>query len=686
MEELTPGLRDAIEGLNPAQREATLNIAGPELIIAGAGSGKTRVLTTRIALLLEKGVLPERILALTFTRKAAEEMRKRIVEMQGPAARRLRMGTFHSVFITFLRPYAQLLGFPQNFTILDEDDAMACLKRSIKTVLEKERAPQEQRTKTLLERYKAEDACYKAKSVMNRISNCKNELITADAYADADDLLQADKNAKRPKLATIFREYRDACFRSGTMDYDDILLYTDILMANYPDVLADIAASFDYILVDEYQDTNYAQYSILRRLTQRNRNICVVGDDSQSIYAFRGARIENIFTFQKEYPGCKTVKLEQNYRSTQSIVDAANRLIAHNGARIPKTCFSTAEKGEPIEWWETDNEREEAAFVAETIQAEERKYRCGYGNVAVLYRTNSQSRALEDALMRKKIPYVIYSGLSFFERMEVKDQMAYFRLAVNPDDDEAFRRVVNKPVRGVGEAALGKIAAQARQDNVSLWRAINDLGILDLGLQARTMAGLERFIEDVNKAIFAAQTKTAYEAAYDITNLAGFYNEYKNENTQESLDRADNIRELVDSVRSYEDDLAARQAGFREEDKERSTISGYLQNVMLLSNADTSDGEEGKVNLMTVHCAKGLEYESVFVTGMEEGLFPLSSENVQEEEEERRLFYVAATRAKKRLKVLNTVERLRFGKRQKNEPSHFIQELLGEQDEDENGE
>lgn len=670
-------LQDAIDGMNPAQRQATLNISGPQLIIAGAGSGKTRVLTTRIALLLEKGIMPERILALTFTRKAAEEMRSRIIEMCGPTAQRLRMGTFHSVFITFLRPYAELLGFRQNFTILDEDDSTACLRRCIRAVLEKERLPQGQRSKALDERYKAEDACYKPKTVKNRISNCKNELITADAYAGMDDLLEKDKLAHRPLLAEIFREYRDACFRSGTMDYDDILLYTDILMANFPDVALDIASSFDYIMVDEYQDTNYAQYSILNRLTYRNKNICVVGDDSQSIYAFRGARIENIFNFRKEYPGCKTVKLEQNYRSTQSIVDAANRLISHNGTRIPKTCFSSAEKGAPIEWWETDDERDEAAFVADTICDEAEKYNLGYGSFAVLYRTNSQSRALEDALMRKKIPYVIYSGMSFFERLEVKDQMAYFRLAVNPDDDEALRRVVNKPVRGVGEAALAKVAAFARENGISLWKAICDQRTASLGLQTRTLEGLRRFSDDVNACRELARTKNAYAAAYGIANIAGLYNEYKAERSHESLDRADNIRELIDSVKAYENELASRQSETMDVESERPTLGGYLQNIMLLSNADAS-ADEGKVNLMTVHCAKGLEYESVFVTGMEEGLFPLTGDGgLQEEEEERRLFYVAATRAKKLLKVTSTVERMRFGRRQKNQPSHFIEELLG---------
>ena len=678
MEQLTQNLRNAIDGLNPAQREATLNISGPELIIAGAGSGKTRVLTTRIALLLEMGVMPERILALTFTRKAAEEMRKRIIDMQGPAAQRLKMGTFHSVFITFLRPYAHLLGFPPGFTILDETDSAACLKRCIKSVLEKDRVPQEQRSKELIKRYKEEDNDYKPKSIASRISNCKNELITAEAYAEDADMRDSDKRNRRPKTAEIFREYRDACFRSGTMDFDDILLYTDILMANYPSVLQDIASNFDYILVDEYQDTNFAQYTILQKLTRNNKNICVVGDDSQSIYAFRGARIENIFSFHKQYPGCKTVKLEENYRSTKSIVDAANRLISHNSERIPKTCFSSSDKGDPIEWWETDDERDEATFIADTILEDARTRRVPFRDFAVLYRTNSQSRALEDALMRKKIPYVIYSGTSFFDRLEVKDQMAYFRLAVNPDDDEAFRRVVNKPVRGVGDAALAKLAEYARSKNISLWKAINDASLAEAGILNKAMQGLAAFRDQINEGIRLAASQTAYRAAYAITNMAGLYQEYKSDTSEESQDRADNIRELVDSVKAYEDELTARMKDIPEEQRERSTLGGYLQNVMLLSNADTSDGSDDKVNLMTVHCAKGLEYDTVFVAGMEEGLFPLGGEDSRrEEEEERRLFYVAVTRAKKSLRVTSTVQRMRFGRRQKAAPSRFINELLG---------
>lgn len=674
-------LKDIIDRLNPQQKEATLNTVGPELIIAGAGSGKTSVLTARIALLMEQGVMPERILALTFTKKAAEEMRKRIILMRGDDARRLCMGTFHSVFISFLRPYAHYLGFPQNFTILDEEDALNCLKRSIKAIVEEGRPPVEQRSENMVAKFKAIDANYKPKVCKSRISICKNELITADRYIDSGEFYESDKVHGRPLLGKIFLDYRDSCFRSGTMDFDDILLYTDILLANNPQICSQIASGFDYILVDEYQDTNRAQYSILKRLTRRNKNICVVGDDSQSIYAFRGARIENIFNFKKEYPGCKVVRLEQNYRSTQNIVNAANRLIEFNGNRIPKKCFSAAEEGSPIELVELQTEKDEAAYIADTINTEMKKKNLRYKDFAVLYRTNSQSRALEDSLIRKGIPYIIYSGTSFFERAEIKDQMAYFKLAVNPDDDESLRRVVNKPVRGIGEAAMSRIAAFARLNGQSLWKAINDAQIDFIGLQRKPCEGLDRFKETIVTCMELAATKSAYQAAYGITNLIGFYQGYKDEGSEESLNRADNIRELVDSVKAYEDDVMLQNEEITGDAPTDSSLAGYLQNVMLLSNADTSDKNDNKVNLMTVHCAKGLEFPTVFVAGMEKDLFPLDIEgSPKEEEEERRLFYVAVTRAEKDLILTKADERMRFGKRQTTEPSKFIEELMGELD------
>ena len=679
-------LNQYIENLNPAQKEAVLNTRGPELIIAGAGSGKTRVLTTRIALLMEQGVLPERILALTFTKKAAEEMRNRIIEIEGNAGRKLRMGTFHSVFISFLRPYAHYLGFPENFTILDEDDAQSWFGRSIKNVLisdTKVSDPDKPQDEIEAEQellMKEIGKSYKPKQCFSRISFCKNELITVQDYLSNWDLQNQDSKAKRPLLGKIYENYCNTCFRSGVMDFDDILLYTDILLANFPQVCNEIAASFDYILVDEYQDTNKAQYSILRKLTANNKNICVVGDDSQSIYAFRGARIENIFNFKEEYKDCKIIRLEENYRSTQEIVEAANKLITHNSQRIPKTCFSNAEEGEPIEFWELENEKDEANHIAQTIVQSMKKEGYSYKDFAVLYRTNSQSRAIEDGLIRKNIPYVIYSGTSFFERMEIKDQMAYFKLAVNPNDDASFRRVVNKPARGVGETALRKLSEYANSKDMSLWNAINDAEFqtFGIGLSKKPMAGIFSFIDKINECRQICRTKSAYAAAYDIVNIAGLFHELQEDGSEDAKNRADNIRELVDAIKSFEEEVEEANKNLDDLPMDNS-MSSYLQNVMLLSNADTDKGDDNKVSLMTVHCAKGLEYPFVFVAGMEKNLFPLNIDQTRDEiEEERRLFYVAVTRAKKHLMLTKAKQRMRFGKREYSKDSQFIDELFPE--------
>lgn len=672
-----PRLTELIDRLNPPQREAVTTVQGPELVIAGAGSGKTSVLTARIALLMEHGVAPETILALTFTKKAAEEMKSRIIDLEGDAARRLRMGTFHSVFITFLRPYAHYLGFKQNFTILDEEDSMSCLKRCIKAVVFADRPEEEAMTEEQAKYYKALEKIYDPKIIRNVISSAKNRLVTADAYAADPRLVMADTRHGRPLLYKIFLEYRNACFRSSAMDFDDILLHTDILMHSYPDVSRAIASQFAYILVDEYQDTNMAQYSILSRLTACNKNICVVGDDSQSIYAFRGAVIENIFRFRSEFPGTKVVRLEQNYRSTQTIVNAANRLISHNEGRIPKKCFSRSERGSAIKVHECENERHEADFIATVIRNKMKYEGMDYRDFAVLYRTNSQSRALEDSLIRKGIPYVIYSGVSFFERMEVKDLLAYFKLAVNPDDDESFLRVVNKPTRGVGPAAVNKIAQLAASMNVSMWKAINSFEIYSAGLSRKAYLGLDEFKTKIATFCEYAETMTAYDAVYAISSDVDFYNEYRNNPSDESQQRAENIRELVDSVKYYDEDVLQRNRDLAEEMQEKSTLTGYLQNVMLLSNADSNPDNDNKVSLMTVHCAKGLEFGCVFVAGVEQKLFPIEIDGDQRElEEERRLFYVAVTRAEKHLFLTHARARMKFGKKAKSYPSRFIEELL----------
>lgn len=675
--QLSPRLIEILDRLNPPQKEAVMNINGPELVIAGAGSGKTSVLTARIALLMELGVPPERILALTFTKKAAEEMKSRIVDMEGDSARRLRMGTFHSVFITFLRPYAHYLGFRSSFTILDEDDSLSCLKRCIKAVVFADKPEDDKMTEEQAKYYKALEKKYDARSIRNIISSAKNHLVTADMYAQDMNRRQRDMACGRPLVYRIFLEYRNACFRSQTMDFDDILLHTDILMAMNPSVSYEIASMFDYILVDEYQDTNTAQYSILSRLTVNNKNICVVGDDSQSIYAFRGAVIENIFRFKDEYRGAKVIRLEQNYRSTQNIVNAANRLIAYNENRIPKTCFSSAERGSAIKVNACRNEKHEADFISTVILNKMKYEKMDYKDFAILYRTNSQSRALEDSLIRKRIPYVIYSGVSFFERMEVKDLLAYFRLSVNPDDDESFLRVINKPVRGIGAAAVKKIAELATWQNVSMWKAINMPEIYSAGLSKKAYLGLEEFKRLIAEFNDLALNETAYKTAYAISSAVDFYNEYKNSASDESKQRAENIRELVDSVKAYEEDINGQNKDMDERFQASSTMEGYLQNVMLLSNADTDSDDSNKVSLMTVHCSKGLEFGCVFIAGMEQGLFPIEIDgDMKEEEEERRLFYVAVTRAKKHLFITSADERLRFGKRTQSKPSAFINELI----------
>jgi DNA helicase-2/ATP-dependent DNA helicase PcrA len=673
-------LQKAIDRLNPEQKKATLNTVGPELIIAGAGSGKTRVLTTRIALLMEQGIPPERILALTFTKKAADEMKKRIVEMEGDEAKIIRMGTFHSVFISFLRPFAQYLNFPNNFTILDEDDALSCLKRCIQLVLNENRPPIEQWTDKMKKQYETENNFYKHKNIMSIISAAKNNLVTPEEYVKDETSISRDRKNGRPLTAKIFKTYRDTCFTMKMMDFDDILLYTDLLMHNYPDIQKEIAAYFDYILVDEYQDTNMAQYSILSRLTYKNKNICVVGDDSQSIYAFRGARIENILNFHNDFKNAKIFRLEENYRSTRKIVEAANRLIEHNYNRIPKTCFSSADEGQEIDINELKTDKDEARFIAETIENTRRFEKTPYKDFAVLYRTNSQSRAIEDALVRKNIPYIIYSGTSFFDRMEVKDQMAYFKLAVNPDDNESFRRVANKPIRGIGDSAISRLAGYAHAQRISLWQAVNRPELAYLGIGNKALEGLCQFRDIIRTCNELNATKSAYETAYEISNITGFYNEYKADNDPESQKRADNVRELIDSVKAFEEDVDAQNKELKNE-KRSKDLTGYLQSTLLLSNADTDTKDnDDKVSLMTVHCSKGLEFECVFIAGMEEGLFPLQIERTTDElEEERRLFYVAVTRAKKILHITKADKRIRFGKSENHKISFFVNELLKEE-------
>lgn len=653
-------LENTLKRLNPAQRKAVENYEGPMLVIAGAGSGKTSVLTCRIALMIENGINPENILALTFTKKAAKEMTERIISLVGDNGKNVMMGTFHSIFAKLIRPYAHLLGFGYNFTILDEEDAKTVLTKSRDRILDSNRPPKEEWTEEAKLIYEEENKQYNPRRLTNRISSLKNRLITPDDYSQSPGYIDHDSNSGIPEFHKIFKEYRDSCFRSNCMDFDDLLLYTDMLMANFPDVQKEIASRFKYILVDEYQDTNEAQYSVISRLTLTNNNICVVGDDSQSIYAFRGAQIANIFNFQNDYHG-QTIKLEQNYRSTPQIVSAANRLISHNENRIPKECFTNIEKGEYISVKECETDRHEADYISVVIKNRHKEIGTEYSQFAVLYRTNAQSRLLEESMIKHGIPYVIYSGTSFYERAEIKDMLAWFKLSVNPDDNVSLLRVINKPSRGIGNKALTSIETLSTKNNESIWQFINRLNY-STELTPSAIKGIEEFKSIFENILDIAKKQNAYETALSIKDKTNIYKIYDS-NNKEDRDRVNNIEELLNAVKYFVDN------------ESENSMSDYLQNVMLLSNADTEN--TNSVNLMTVHCAKGLEYDCVFVAGLEEDLFPLNIEHTQtEEEEERRLFYVAVTRAKKKLFLTRAKSRMRKSRIKKNVPSHFISQLL----------
>ena len=647
------------EGLNEEQRKAVSCTDGPVLIVAGAGSGKTRVLTSRIAYLLERGVEARTILALTFTKKAAGEMKERIAGMVGEEkARRLVMGTFHAVFVRFLREYAADLGYPESFTIYDQSDSTSAVKACIKEL-------------------ELDDKTYKPKEVLARISKAKNNLVTADAYRNNPGITSADAHARKPRLCDIYSLYVKKCKQSGVMDFDDILLNMNILLRDFPEAREAISSRFRYILVDEYQDTNYAQYLILKKLAQPHHNICVVGDDSQSIYAFRGAKIENILNFRKDYPECKLFRLERNYRSTRNIVGAANSLIAKNEGRIPKTCYSEAEEGEKIRLISAYTEQEEAHLIVSDLLDRMRTQKARYEDFAILYRTNAQSRALEEALRRRNIPYRIYSGNSFFERAEVKDMMAWFKLSVNPDDDESFKRAVGKPARGIGGTTMDALAQAARAAGCSLMRAAAGGGLEAFGLRSAAILRLQEFCRLVG-GFAAAQPETdAHELALRIAEKSGLWALYKEDVTIEGLSRMANLEELLNSVAAYVEEVVEEAEGVEEAPLVR--LADYLENVSLLSNVDTSDGDDAgnKVSLMTAHSAKGLEFPYVTVAGMEENLFPSGGMLAlpTDVEEERRLFYVAMTRAKKSVTLTLAETRMRNGRHESNEPSRFLREI-----------
>ncbi len=640
-----------LEELNDEQRRAVCCVDGPVLIVAGAGSGKTRVLTSRVAYIL---ALQEdaRILALTFTKKAAGEMKERIAAMVGGwRLRRVVMGTFHAVFVRFLREYAGVLGYPEHFTIYDTTDSQSAIKACLKEM-------------------GLDDKVYKPREVLSRISMAKNNLITVSAYQASQELQTQDYHTKRPRLGEVYQRYQEKLKQSGVMDFDDILLNMNKLLHDSPEALETIAGRFTHILVDEYQDTNRAQYLILKKLARFHRNLCVVGDDSQSIYAFRGARIENILSFKKDYPECKLFRLERNYRSTQMIVDAANSVIAHNEGRIPKECYAVGETGERLRLIKAYTEQEEAVMIVSEIQDRMRRERAQYQDFAILYRTNSQSRALEEQLRRRNIPYMIYSGNSFFERAEVKDMMAYFKLVVNPRDDESFRRIVNKPARGIGDKALGAVEAEARQRGCPLFEA------------AKQVPKVQEFCALIEDLAVRVRTTDAYVLAKLIADRSTLYAFYKQDTSIEGLSRVANLDELLNSVEQFVEERTDEAAEYAAEGGEVGvfTLDDFLENVSLLSSVDVAEGEEdtnNKVALMTAHSSKGLEFPYVFVAGMEENLFPSATMlSVKSEvEEERRLFYVAVTRAKRAVALSFAGTRMRNGKHESNAPSRFLKEI-----------
>ena len=637
--------------LNDAQREAVLYTDGPSLVIAGAGSGKTRVLTYKIAYLLTQGMRPWNILALTFTNKAAEEMKTRIERQVGiEASRGLWMGTFHSIFARILRTEHEAIGFTPDFTIYDAADSKSLVRSIIREM-------------------GLDDKIYKASAVLSHISAAKNRLILPAQYQGDPQLYKADQSARIPETGKIYANYWARCRQAGAMDFDDLLLYTYLLFAYKPEILAKYEERFQFVLVDEYQDTNYAQHAIVWQLTQHHRHVCVVGDDAQSIYSFRGANIDNILTFQKLYEGARLFKLEQNYRSTQNIVGAANSLIKHNRGQIPKEVFSKKEQGQPIHIFEYFSDIEEAAGVGKKVQNLHRYDHVAWNEIAILYRTNAQSRTFEEAFRKDGIPYRIYGGVSFYQRKEIKDMIAYFRLAVNPNDEEAFKRVVNYPARGIGDTTLNKVIGCASQHNVSLWQVVNEPTHYQLDVNRGTLAKLDAFVALINSFRADVNNLDAAQLGLRIAKESGITADLFSSREPEFISKQENLQELLDGMQQFVDDRNEEEGGAR------TLMTHYLQEVSLISDLDESDDDsEEKLSLMTVHAAKGLEFRVVFVVGMEENLFPnqMSASSPRELEEERRLFYVAITRAKEQCYLTHAQNRYRFGKSEFCTPSSFL--------------
>ncbi len=645
-------MQDYLEGLNEQQRVAVEHIDGPLMIVAGAGSGKTKVLTTRIAHLMKNGVDAFNILALTFTNKAAKEMKERVERILGNSeARNLYIGTFHSVFARILRAEANKLGYPNNFTIYDTDDAKGVIK-------------------SIVNEMNLDDKHYKPAYVYNRISAAKNSLIGPVAYKQDSFIQQEDARSNRPLLGDIYQSYAKRCFRNGAMDFDDLLFNMYILLTQFPDVLAKYQHRFQYILIDEYQDTNVAQYQIIKLLGAVHENICVVGDDAQSIYSFRGATVQNILQFQDDYDDVKVVKLEQNYRSTQSILNVANNIISNNKNQIPKSLWTDNLEGEKIILVRTLTDNDEGRFVADAIK--DMKLRNHYHNkdFAILYRTNAQSRSFEESLRRMNIPYKLYGGVSFYQRKEVKDFLAYLRVIVNPNDEENLKRIINYPVRGIGKTSIERVLVIANQNDKTFWEMLHYPD--GVGLKGAAASAIEQFVTMIKSFQVMLQKQNAYEVAFAVGKHTGLVQELYNDKSVEGLARYENVQELLNSIKEF------TETPDEEGELRDKTLGSYLQQITLLTDADNENEEDqDTVKLMTIHAAKGLEFPCVFSVGLEENLFPnsMSLYDRADLEEERRLFYVAVTRAKERLWVTYANSRYRFGNLVQNEPSRFIDEI-----------
>ncbi|MBR1851192.1 MAG: UvrD-helicase domain-containing protein [Bacteroidales bacterium] len=655
-------MSELLDQLNEPQREAAACVDGPVMIIAGAGSGKTRTLTYRIAHLVECGVDPFNILALTFTNKAAGEMKERIMKLVGPEARNLWMGTFHSIFARILRSEATKLGYIASFTIYDSDDSKNVVKQIIKQL-------------------NLEPKVYNPSFVMGRISMAKSNLISPEDYANNPEIMQSDQTARKPQISTIYRLYNQRLRNAMAMDFDDLLFNMNILLRDFPEVLVKYQNRFRYIMVDEYQDTNYAQYLIVKKLAARFQNICVVGDDAQSIYAFRGANIQNIFNFRRDYPNLHLFKLEQNYRSTQNIVGAANSIIAQNREQIKKEVWTENAKGEPITLMRAADERDEGRQVADSIMATRLDEDLDYKDFAILYRTNIQSRAVEEALRKMNIPYRIYQGISFYGRKEIKDVLAYMRLVVNNHDDESLLRIINLPPRGIGQTTMDKIRTAAADNDVSINTVLENIQQFDLGISASTTTKIEDFMVMIKRFSATMMNIDAFTLAKQIVYNSGLLTMLRNDDDPENANRIENIEELLNGVQEFcekEDEITPEeQLEGGTEAKPFRTLDEFLQQVLLLTSEDKDKENPNKVSLMTIHAAKGLEFPCVYVVGMEENLFPslLSISSRQELEEERRLFYVAVTRAERHLTLSYAMTRYQYGSASCQDMSRFVEEI-----------